>query len=173
MDLKMDYPFTQEEMELAVREWGCNCGPAALAFACQVPLRRVRHAIPGFAEKGYTSPTMMKAGLMSLGRTFESVRTKGISIYDMCCSPVALVRVQWTGPWTSPGANPIWAYGHTHWIATWRDRNVNLVFDINGGAMRLDEWERDIVPELTAMAPRRDGGWFPTHCWRLVERGNT
>lgn len=41
----MTYPFTEDEMYAAAREWGCNCGPSALAFALQVPLDRVRRCM--------------------------------------------------------------------------------------------------------------------------------
>jgi hypothetical protein len=78
----------------------------------------------------------------------------------------SLVRVQWTGPWTEPGASPKWAYRQTHWIATWRERGVPLVFDCNSGITGIS-WIDSIVPQLTKLYPRADGEWFPTHIWRL------
>jgi hypothetical protein len=50
------YTFTQDEVRIAHEQWGCNCGPAAMAFALQIGLEPVRHAIPLFAERRYTSP---------------------------------------------------------------------------------------------------------------------
>lgn len=159
----VDCPFTEQDMQAAVAEWGCNCGPSALAFALRLPLDRVRYAIPGFEAKGYTSPTMMRAALDRLGAGVAVSPPDRLSLLGS----MALVRVQFTGPWTAPGANPKWAYWHTHWIATWRGN----VFDCNGGIRPLGEWEAGIVPLLTAAIKRADGGWFPTHVWRLAAAG--
>lgn len=165
----LDYPFTQDEFESASREWGCNCGPSALAFACQVSLGKVREAIVGFDEKRYTSPSMMSGGIRAVGMDFDAVENP--SVDAMCHETPALVRVQWTGPWTQPGVNPKWAYWHTHWVATWRQPamkpgHASLVFDCNAGVTMLDDWVANVVPTLTT-APRADGGWFPTHVWRV------
>jgi|SRR5581483_4611654 len=171
------YPFTEENMAHAVEAWGANCGPSALAFACQVHIDAVRDVIPGFAEKGYTSPTMMKTALCNLGRQYIDMQNPKKCL--LFAEKVALVRIQFTGPWTQPGANPKWAYWHTHWIATWQAirepgyggamRIDNLLFDCNGGVQRFTEWEKNIIPLLTGSIRRADGGWFPTHIWRLVE----
>lgn len=164
--MTLTYPFTHEQLEAAWRDWHCNCGPTALAFALQTDLDTVHAAIPGFDEKRYTSPSMMKAALASLGRSyFAAVPEKD----NMFKNGLALVRVQWTGPWTAPGANPKWAYGMTHWIATWLGIGPN-VFDVNCGMGTFEHWEKVIVPQLTATYPRADGGWLPTHIWRLEQR---
>lgn len=162
--MTVTYPFTEQEFKDAVEAWGCNCGPSALAFACQVPLEAALHAIPQFDRKRYTSPTMMRAALDFLGVGWRKHRPE--TIEAMCHERMALVRVQWTGPWTAPGSNPKWAYRHTHWIAAWSERGVQLVFDCNGGMRTLSSWMDEIVPILTAY-PRADGAWRPTHIWRL------
>lgn len=177
----MKYPFTEAEFKQASDEWGCNCGPSALAFALQVPLDAARYAIPDFDKKRYTSPTMMKAALAELKHEYVAMRLplrpkpKHRNDLEPLASDllVSLVRVQWTGPWTDPGANPRWAYGHTHWICTWRRRRLDdlhpesMVFDCNGGVRSLVSWDDEIAPILAAAAPRRYGDWFPTHIWRL------
>lgn len=175
------YPFTQEEMERASDEWGCNCGPSALAFAAQIKLDAVRCAIPGFDEKRYTSPMMMRAAIANLKRDFRSIlrsepgeipRLSGL-LGLLGSAAIALVRVQWTGPWTAPGANPKWAYRQTHWVAAWCVDTDNelcrlpLVFDCNGGIRSLGSWQKEIVPILTSGIKRADGGYYPTHVWRL------
>lgn len=168
------YPFTAEEMQAAYDEFGCNCGPAALAFALQIGLDKVRVAIPGFEDKGHTTPTMMKQGLLRLGKTVTSFHDNGgaPSESTMFGRGMNLVRIQWTGPWTKEGANPKWAYRQTHWIATWGvsgsvrvapGNSVELnagrfVFDCNGGVREFDSWQKEIVPTLTALYPRADGG---------------
>lgn len=167
------YPFTEEEFAAAAAEWGCNCGPSALAFALRVKLDVVRPAIPGFDEKRYTSPTMMKAALANLGRTFVVDRqtdvSSGGSEVVATLRGLSLVRLQWTGPWTAPGANPRWAYRVTHWVAAWPAPQAGvMVFDCNGGVRTLASWESEIVPLITSSYKRADGGWFPTHMWRLV-----
>lgn len=173
--MTLTYPFSEEEAKRAHEEWGCNCGPTALAFALQVPLASVRTAIPDFEAKRYTSPTMMKAALANLGQEFQACPiTSREEMCDRVRRRMALVRVQWTGKWTAPGANPRWAYRYTHWIACWEHRtsvySVAVVFDCNGGVREMDSWESEIVP-LLATHKGGDGGWEPTHVWRLKKGG--
>lgn len=56
-------PFTQDEFYAAYEEWGCNCGPSALAFILQQPLDYIRDKIPDFEKKKFTSPTMMRQAI--------------------------------------------------------------------------------------------------------------
>jgi hypothetical protein len=164
--MTLDYPFTESDAIAAYEEWGANCGPNALAFALQVPLASVRHAIPDFESKRYTSPTMMAAALRNLGREFKPYAFPGFMAAAFIEDMPSLVRVQWTGPWTEPGANPKWAYRATHWIATWK-ADERLVFDVNGGITTFEVWQKVIVPLLTGAIKRADGGWHPTHVWRV------
>lgn len=172
--MTMIYPFSADHAITAYRLWRANCGPNALAFALQIPLSQVRGHIPGFEGKGYTNPTMMRAALTSLGKRFTNVRipdrtSPGCLITEpMFNARPALVRVQWTGPWTKAGANPKWGYRMTHWITTWAERGVPLIFDCNRGICGFNEWETEVVPKiLEACVKDADGGWFPTHIWRL------
>ena len=167
------YTFTEAEAQAAYDEWGCNCGPTALAFALQCSLEYVRPLIPRFEERRYTNPTMMKAALQAANVNWREVRKPNQDVMfdqDEYQGRISLVRVQWTGPWTAPGANPRWAYRQTHWIATWTERSVPLLFDCNGGMRGPMSWEDEIVPVLTREIPRADGGYFPTHIWRLAKR---
>lgn len=160
------YPFTAQDMQRAAEEWNANCGPAALAFALGLHINDVRGVIPGFEQKGYTSPTMMKQALEVLGGWFVVRPSDRESMFDS--EHRCLVRIQFTGPWTQAGANPKWAYGQTHWIATYMvERQAAMVFDCNGGILGFQEWEREIVPAIVATIKRADGGWFPTHVWRI------
>lgn len=172
---KFSYPFSQEDSEIAYKEWGANCGPNALAFALQIPLADVRGKIPDFEARRYTSPTMMKSGIANLGRKFEVmplVATDGESNAMFPRDGISLVRVQWTGPWTAPDANPKWAYRQTHWIATYRLIGLlpseYTVFDVNGGIRSFNSWCKEIAPALAASIKRADGKWFPTHVWRIL-----
>jgi len=168
------YTFTEEEARDAYDAWGCNCGPTALAFALQVGLDAVRHAIPQFPERRYTSPSMMAAALEFFGRKYTVVRNPGSrrnpqrGIDAMFAGPMSLVRIQWTGPWTAGDAPAKWAARQTHWIAAWSERGVPLVFDVNGGIRGFERWEGEIVPALVATIPRADGGWYPANVWRLL-----
>lgn len=158
-------PFTPEELAAANREWGCNCGPSALAFALRASLSAARYAIQGFDEKRYTTPSMMKSAVAELGATITPVRK--VTIESMFSEWMALVRIQFTGPWTAPGANPRWAYRHTHWVATWTERGVPLMYDANEGITSLSAWEGDTLLRITSRIERADRGWFPTHVWRI------
>ncbi len=175
----IDYPFTREDAEAAWATWKANCGPFALAFACQVNINQVRGKIPGFEEKHYTNPTMMKAGLKNLGKTFDECPADTLNMFRKTdFGKLKLCRLQWTGPWTKPGANAKWAYTQTHWICSWvsmEERGhdgemtyIHMVFDCNGGIQTFEEWIRNTVPMLTKMHPRSDGGFYPTHVWRIA-----
>jgi hypothetical protein len=178
---RLDYPYSQEDAATAHERRGFNCGPAALAFALRITPDRAMDAIPGFDARKYTSPTMMKVALQLLGVHCRDVTRKFTGSADReanaenvnrMFSPdgVALVRLQWTGPWTEPGMNPKWAYSHTHWICAWEEPAVKggkAVFDINGGTMTYAEWTKEIAPAITASIQRADGGYFPTHIWRI------
>jgi hypothetical protein len=157
------YPFTEAELQAAHEAWGANCGPGALAFALQIPIAKVRGAIPEFDTKRYTSPSMMKAALKHFGCSLVGARP----VLARHAGPIdlALARIQWTGPWTAPGVPAPVAYRFTHWIATWMDGRELYVFDVNGGMRPLASWEEAVVPALTALYPKADGGWKPTHVW--------
>lgn len=165
--MKNEYSFTQAEADEAFRAWGCNCGPSALAFALRVKPDDVRCLIPDFDRKRYTSPSMMAAALNASGIGWN--RAKSGRELTLQADRITLVRVQWTGPWTAPGANPRWAYRQTHWVCGWIDGGERMIFDVNGGIRTLCSWEREVVPPLLeACVPRADGAWFPTHCWPVL-----
>ena len=174
------YPFTEEESRQALDEWGANCGPNALAFALGKTLDEVRPLLVGFEEKRYTNPTMMRDALSRAGVSFQIQKPRADD--TMFQKTKSLVRIQWHGPWTEPGANPRWAYRQTHWICTfrcddvslvrggdpWRCMNMPLVFDCNGRLKTYSDWNAEIVPLLTKSIPRANGDWSPTHVWRLI-----
>jgi hypothetical protein len=174
----VDYPFTEDEARTANSEWHCNCGPAALAFALQIGLDKVRAALAptGFEQRRYTSPTMMREALANLDQDFDAVRNPhggrnykaGVQSMFSTDNHIALVRIQWTGPWAADGKTQKWAARQTHWITCWRNAGSwPCVFDINGGVRLFDSWEREIVPLIVAEYPRADGGWYPANVWRL------
>jgi hypothetical protein len=152
-----NYSYTEAELDKAVSEWGCNCGPGALATMLGVKPDDVRAHIPGFDQKRYTNPTMMAAALRSLGVEFHE-----------CRHPTnALCRIQWGGKWTAPGVPPRVAYRYTHWIGVLTCTTGTWVFDVNSGWTREEDWEKEVVPLLTSMYKGADGKWWPTHRWQL------
>lgn len=162
--------FSPEEFIRAHQEWGCNCGPSALAAIADISLNEAGAAIPNFDEKHYTNPTMMKSALMSLGVDF-------IDLYPVW-PHWGLVRIQWEGPWTMPGAPAMWAYRQTHWVGTALDLNNGKrgIFDCNAmgngtGWASFRDWCDHIVPYILADIPRSTGGWHVTHCFSLPLRG--
>lgn len=174
--------FSQDECQAAYDAWGCNCGPAALAAILGRPLDYVRLAVEvaGFAQRRYLSPTMMQRALRELGVRWRPNRLGALTLGGSAFPLHGLARVQWEGPWTEPGANPRWAYRHTHWVASWKHSDQDataadavwsalspVVFDVNGGLMELERWEEEIVPLLTGSVPRAGGGWHVTHSWEI------
>ncbi len=160
--------FTHEDANRAYDEWGCNCGPGALAAIMNMTLDEVRPHIPGFDQKRYTNPTMMNEALRSIGRPWWKIESP--PTYGLC-------RVQWEGPWTEPGVPMRARYRHTHWIAIQNPRHASMlnqihreagIFDINamnvGGWIAYSDWATILVPWLLKeVAPRASGRWHITH----------
>ena len=163
--------FSHADAERALQEWGANCGPGALAAVLSLPLAAVRHAIPDFERRRYTSPTMMRAALAAL--RVQIVRDERDRETDPERFPThGLVRVQWEGPWTVPGSNPRWAYGRTHWVASHANGpGAMWIFDINAGWTPSDYWAAIVVPSLTIGYARATGQWWATHRWTVGRGG--
>ncbi|MEN6533791.1 MAG: hypothetical protein ABFD89_09030 [Bryobacteraceae bacterium] len=163
------YVFSAEDAGKAAQEWGANCGPMALAMSLGRHIREIRGAIPGFDQKGYTSPTMMAGALSNLGvpvkREVKGTQARSAKWSDW--PDRGLVRIQWSGPWTAPGTNGRWAYCFTHWVASLRTEKGFWIFDCNTGWSDPGYWILHAVPAITQTIKRADGGWFATHLWEL------
>lgn len=149
------------EADTAYEQWGCNCGPGAIAAIMNMRLDKVRPLLGDFERKRYTNPTLMWEILDRIGRPWRKIG-KQWPIFG-------LARIQWEGPWTAPGVNPKAAYWHTHWVASWKHpERGHGIFDINmtgngSGWSSFDDWEREIVPAIVASIPRANGKWHVTH----------
>lgn len=169
--------FTASDVARANAAWLCSCGPCALAAILDLTLDEVRpHFMPAFP--GYTNLTRMRRALEAAGRQFRVERCDHPFIEPGREWPSwGLCRIQWHGPWTQPGANPRWAYTHTHWIAAWRAAPAICVFDVNAmeyeddnGWLPLSDWSACTVPRLTADIKRATGGWHLTHSIEVERR---
>jgi hypothetical protein len=170
--LRPTYSFTEDEARKAYEEWGANCGPNALAAMLDLKLDDVRSHIPQFDERRYTSPTMMKAALASLGVTFRDApvtwrvgKTSGNAGDDF--PTYGLARIQWHGPWMNEGVPIAARYRQTHWVGSMLQRDALYIFDYNGGWLTFDSWVTEVVPSLIAGIKRADGCWSVTHRWQL------
>lgn len=169
--------FTLADLERANDEWGCNCGPGALAAICDLTLDEARRHIVGFDTKRYTSPTMMFSALQSVGRPWQRVQTSQLSGAAAHMPWWGLCRIQWHGPWTAEGANPRWAYRQTHWIGAAKRKLDGAigVFDVNAmgngtGWCSLEDWSAVVAPSLTSNIKRATGGWHITHAIEIEDR---
>jgi hypothetical protein len=163
-----------EEADRAWREWGCNCGPAAISAVLPMSLDQVRPHMGDFEAKRYTNPSLMWAALRSLGVRFSY---RGGNLGRDNWPRYGLARIQWEGPWTAPGVNPKAAYRHTHWVgANARNRSNIGIFDVNAvangsGWCPLADWVDVIVPHILREAvPRAAGGWHITHAVEVEAR---
>lgn len=162
--------FALADQHAAYDEWGCNCGPAAVAAMLDMTLDEVRPHLGDFERKRYTNPTLMLSVLRSIGRPFQGVG---------CFWPDhGLARIQWEGPWTEPGVPMRARYRYTHWVGT----SLNAagergVFDVNAlsngsGWCALADWRlmptewAAAVTEWVADSARRKSAIL-----RLVQRG--
>jgi len=162
--------FDSADIEAAHQKWRCNCGPAALAACIGMTPDEVRPYLGDFERRGYMNFTMMEQAVERAGFHIENS--------ESTWPKHGLVRIQFGGPWTEPGANPKWASIHTHWVAAKLVSSKRplpsfdgpWVFDVNGGWMRPEEWESELLPLLGKKDKRADGTWEPTHVWE-VRRG--
>lgn len=157
--------FGSDEARKAYEEWGCNCGPAALAAAMGKTLDEIRPHLGPFEQRGYMNVTNMRESIRAAGGAIER-EYKG-------WPPVGtgLVRIQWGGPWIIDGKPARWAATASHWVATYRDAaSWFYVFDVNGGPMLVDQWEKEIVPAIVASIKRADGKWNISHSFGLTPK---
>lgn len=159
--------FSDADLERANREWGCNCGPGAIAAICGLTLDQLRPHMGDFESKNYTNPTLMWQILDRIGARWRRSRETW--------PRWGLVRVQWDGPWTAPRVPARAAYRHTHWIGACSAADGRVgIFDVNAfangtGWCALEDWERVIVPYiLEECVPRANGKWRPTHVVEVV-----
>lgn len=167
--------FTAADVERANAEWGCNCGPSAIAAIYGLTLDEVRAHMPNFP--GYTSPSLMVSTLNRLGRPWQRVKTSSLSGAAAQMPWWGLCRIQWQGPWTQSGVNPRWAYRHTHWVgaAKRKDNGAIGIWDVNAlgngtGWCSLLDWTNIVAPCLTADIKRATGGWHITHAIEVEQR---
>lgn len=165
MRLPPDLQFSLEDLERAKSDWGCNCGPAAIAAVTELTLDELRPHLGDFEKKQYTNPKLMFKILDALSLPWEKA---GVSQFPS----FGLARVQWEGPWTSPDKSWHARQRHTHWVGCCSVGH--LVFDINavcvGGWISEAEWGRQLVPWLLAeVEPEADGEHFLTHCIEIYE----
>ena len=156
--------FTADDAQRAFDDWGCNCGPGAIAGVLGLTLDEVRPHIPEFDTKRYTNPTMMNAALRSLGIRFAKV--------GRTWPGFGLMRIQWEGPWTEPGVPMAARYRYTHWIGGFKGLHSYWVFDINAinngsGWTKRENWEAHMVPLLCSLYSRAYGSWHLTHALEI------
>lgn len=160
--------FTLADADRAHSEWGCNCGPAALAAIVGMTLDEVRPHMGDFERKGYINQTMMHAALASAGKKYNKVGHKTVFDYPF----YGLCVVQWEGPWLDPGVHHMARYRYTHWIGAARHLDLSKhaigIFDVNclnngSGWTALADWESHVVPHLTSQYKRANGKWHVAH----------
>ncbi|MDQ3834308.1 MAG: hypothetical protein M3315_11910 [Actinomycetota bacterium] len=142
MAVTVDGLYEPADTEQAWTEWGCNCGPAALAAVLQKDCNEVRSLFAGFDRRRYVNPTHMRDALAAA--RVPAWRSVGE------WPQYGLVFLQIEGPWCNPGVPVGVAYRHTHWIAStvasYGGEVQQFVYDVNA-----DQW-----------APFR---WWWGHTW--------
>lgn len=158
--------FDGADLDRAHADWGCNCGPAALAACLGWSLDEVRPHLGEFERRGFMSPSMMLAAIASAG-----FRTRPIPASSPDSLPAhGLLRVQWGGPWLAPGVPPKAAYRYTHWIACKRFGGPEdvAVFDVNCPAWQpMARWQHGTAIVLMDAVKRCDRTFGFTHRWEV------
>ena len=166
--------FSVADAQKATDAWRFNCGPGALCAVLGMTPDELRPELGDFGRKGYTNPTLMKKTLTRCGAAqFVVYRGDKPGVGIPTKLDLALVRVQWSGPWTRPGVPMRVRYRQTHWIGV--RKNSSEIFDINamkeGGWIPCARWEGLYVPWLVeALVPDGDGGWWPTHVIAVIPK---
>lgn len=154
-------PYTAEESVCANREWRATCGHHSIAAAVGVKLDAVKAACPKLT--GWMSPTMISKTLAALGcnpRAYPCAQKMGQPPPWM----VAIMRIQWEGPWLKEGVPVKAAYAYTHYIAVTPGSEV---MDPALDTISLLPWQSWIsaVNEYAPQTHKRAYGWHFTHAW--------
>lgn len=179
--------FTETEALIAGQDWGCNCGPGAIAAVCGLSLADLRPLLHDFENKYYTNPSLMWKVLKTIGVAHQITLNdpNGTRRGGKESLPAyGLARIQWDGPWTWAGVPIRVRYRHSHWIGysrQGREQGVLFddephVFDINaisvGGWIPYAEWADELVPWLLKQCePEADGLWHVTHAVEITLEG--
>lgn len=151
--------YSPKDTEAAYDAWGANCGPCSLAAMAGVPLEEICPHLGEFASRRYMNPTHMYEALKSLdlrvARTSKDMPSR---------NDIAMVFVQWGGPWLKPGVPVGAAYRNTHWIAYM----PGAVYDVNVGHwVATADWtdpKDGVAVEILKHVPRADGTWSVRTC---------
>lgn len=158
--------FKPPDIDEAFEDWGANCGPAALAAVLGIPLAELRPHLGDFEQRRYMNPTHMMQACQRL-RLHGTTNKRWPSIHEL-----ALVFIQWGGPWLKPGVPVGAAYRNTHWIAL----AGIAAYDVNVGHwIHRADWtdpETGVASEIVKRVPRCDGTWSVRYSINL-EPGQT
>jgi hypothetical protein len=152
--------FSSDELDAAYEEWGCNCGPAALAAAVGCSLEEVRPRLGDFEQRGYMNPSMMAEAITKLGLRHHRTVASQLPYRGV-------VRVQWGGPWMAPEVPFRARYRYTHWIASRYEGGNHWIFDVNAGWEPLCDWTTGTAVKLMNAVKRSSGNFTYTHCWEI------
>lgn len=168
----MNIRFTEQDADTCGYRF--NCGPSALCAALGLTPAEIRPHLLDFESKGYMSPTMMMRVLKGLGVGYDTMYRgdiPGRQNLDLTEGEVALVRVQWSGPWCNHGVPMAARYKATHWIAA-GVKGTGWAYDVNAmldegncnGLISYRNWAEQLVPWLIKeLRPKADGDWWITH----------
>jgi hypothetical protein len=160
--------FTLADADHAAEEWGCNCGPSALAAIMGMTLDEVRAHMGDFEAKHYTNPALMFYALESVGARFR-VRSLASNVKFLGWPMYGLALIQWEGPWTNPGVPMRARYRYTHWVGVARKTVDDIgIYDVNcmnngNGWVAYESWRDIVVPHIIAQYKRASGLWHITH----------
>jgi len=167
--------FTAQDIEAANKAWRCTCGPVAIACMLNLTLDEVRPLV-GSDYRGWMNPTQMEAALTRANVRFEEhdreklYRPTGPRRYGCKIAAIhGITRIQFAGPWTSPGVPPRVAYRYTHWVAsvTTAADGCADIFDINWGWMSFGAFLKN-MRELALEEAGATGEWWPTHIYEVT-----
>jgi hypothetical protein len=153
--------FGQAEVEAAHNEWGCNCGPAALAAVMGLTLDEVRLCLGDFEERGYMNVSMMRSAIAAAGGRINGEVDCGPGRDFYPLGRFGLVRIQRGGPWIIDGKPARWAATASHWIASIHGPGgLQFIYDINSGLVPWGEWDRGVAPAIMREIKRCDGSYY-------------
>lgn len=159
--------FTPWDLEQAHEDWGCNCGPAALAACLGMTLDDVWCHLGRFCQLHYMNRDMM----------FQAVRQHGFrATVDLVADQDGVDRypthglclVQFGGPWVDDPKLAKWGTTQTHWIASKIDAGVNWIFDVNYARwVEWQTWHEELIPRLVRRDKYRDGTYWLSTSWEI------